>query len=400
MNMQPTTPAAVPAAHPLRIPSTIGYFAAFVALGLVGASLGPTLPGLADHTQSQLSQISFLFAARSLGYLLGSVVGGQLYDRIPAHPVMAAVLILMAFFLALVPIIPWLALLIFVLLLAGMAEGALDVGGNTVLVWLHDQDVGPYMNALHFFFGVGAFLSPIIIAQALLASGDINWAYWALALLMLPPAAWLLRLRSPQSQASRLAGRSLRVDRLLVALCALFLFLYVGAEIGFGGWIFTYIIRLGLAQETTAAYLTSAFWGSLTLGRLVSIPITTRLRPRTILLADVLGCLASVGIIIAWPDSLAAVWIGTLGLGFSMASIFPVTISLAGRRMTITGAVTSLFFVGASLGSMTLPWLIGQFFNTIGPQITMIAIVIDLALALVIYAALITYSGQPAGAHE
>jgi FHS family Na+ dependent glucose MFS transporter 1 len=251
------------------------------------------------------------------------------------------------------------------------------------------------MNALHFFFGVGAFISPIIIAQAVLASGDINWAYWSLALLMLPPAAWLLRLKSPQSHASRQSGQPIRVNRLLVALCAFFLFLYVGAEVGFGGWIFTYAIRLGLADETTAAYLTSAFWGSLTLGRLISIPITARLRPRTILLADVLGCLASVGIMIVWPGSLTAVWIGTLGLGFFMATIFPVTISLAGRRMTITGTVTSLFFVGASAGSMTLPWLIGQLFNSIGPRVTMIAIVIDLIIALAIYALLIARSGQP-----
>jgi len=38
------------------------------------------------------------------------------------------------------------------------------------------------MNALHFFFGVGAFVSPIIVAQAILMTGDITWAYWVLAL--------------------------------------------------------------------------------------------------------------------------------------------------------------------------------------------------------------------------
>ncbi len=52
----------------------------------------------------------------------------------------------------------------------------------------------------------------------------------------------------------------------------LFFFLYVGAEVGFGGWIFTYAVALDLGSETAAAYLTSAFWGALTFGRLLTIP--------------------------------------------------------------------------------------------------------------------------------
>jgi len=65
---------------------TLGYYAAFIALGLVSASLGPTLPGLANNTGSQLSHISLLFVARSSGYLAGSLLGGRLYDRITGHP--------------------------------------------------------------------------------------------------------------------------------------------------------------------------------------------------------------------------------------------------------------------------------------------------------------------------
>jgi len=43
---------------------TAGYYAAFIALGSVSASLGPTLPGLAQNTGSPLAHISLLFAAR------------------------------------------------------------------------------------------------------------------------------------------------------------------------------------------------------------------------------------------------------------------------------------------------------------------------------------------------
>jgi len=384
-----------PPASAKKIPTTIGYYVAFVALGMTSASLGPTLPGLAEHTQTHLSEISYLFTARSLGYLLGSFQGGRLYDRVAGHPVMAALLLIMAVMMALVPSTSLLWLLAAVLLILGMAEGAVDVGGNTLLVWVHRHKVGPFMNGLHFFFGAGAFLSPIIIAQVVLLSGDITWAYRVLAVLILPVVVWLLRLPSPKAQVVSKDDPAGQVNRLLVVLIALFFFLYVGAEIGFGGWIFTYAVALDLGGEATAAYLNSAFWGALTLGRLLGIPISARFRPRSILLGDLVGCLASMGVILLWPNSLTAIWMGALGVGLSMASLFPTTLSLAERRMTITGQVTGWFLVGASAGGMFLPWLIGQLFESIGPRVTMSAIIVDLVVAVAVFAALILYSPRP-----
>jgi MFS transporter, FHS family, Na+ dependent glucose transporter 1 len=377
-----------------RMSKTAAYYLAFVALGLASASLGPTLPGLAENTQTQLREISFLFTGRSLGYLLGSFFGGRLYDRKPGHPVMGLMLIGMAMALTLTPTVSLLWLLTGLLLLLGIAEGAVDVGGNTLLVWVHRHQVGPFMNGLHFFFGIGAFLSPLIIAQAVLVSGDIAWAYWILALLILPVALWLLRLPSPPAQTITKDGPVGQVNHRLVALIVLFFFLAVSAEVSFGGWIFTYTRQLNLANETVAAYLTSAFWGALTVGRLLAIPIAVHVRPRYILLGDLLGCLVSVGLILIWPSSILATWLATLGIGLSMASIFPTTLSLAERRMTITGQVTGWFFVGASAGGMFLPWLIGQLFESVGPQMLPLVLIIDLTLALGLLLILSSYSAQ------
>jgi hypothetical protein len=53
--------------------------------------------------------------------------------------------------------------------------------------------------------------------------------------------------------------------------------------------------------------------------------------------------------------------------GLAIASAFPTLLTFAGRHMVITGAVTSWFFVGGGIGSMTLPWLIGQLFEQVSP---------------------------------
>jgi len=378
---------------------TLGYFALNITLGLISAAFGPTLPSLAERTHTQMDQIGFIFTARSIGVMLGAFQGGRVYDRIRGHPVVAAALIFAAAMTMLIPLMRVLWLLALVLLLLGTAEGILNVGINSLIIWAHPQQVGPFMNGLHFFFGLGSFLSPVIIAQAVLISGDITWAYAMLTVLMFPVALWLLRVPSPlPNQASQhrpaQTNPSRATSQMLIILVALFLLLYVGAEISFGGWIFTYAVALDLSDSTTAAYLTSLFWGALTLGRLLSIPIAARSRPRSILLIDLTGCFASLGLILASPQINATIWPGTFGLGFSMASIFPTAIALVERRMHLDSKTTRWFFVGASIGGMTLPWLAGNLFEHIGPQAAMLAIVADLLIAAAILAAILRCSAQ------
>ena len=280
------------------------------------------------------------------------------------------------------------------------------------------------MNALHFFFGVGSFLTPLIVALARELSGSGSEAYWIVAFLMLPVAAWLIRLRSPSPRAeveqSRGAGATpaagthrdeVHLDggrrareqgtegyrteaRQVITLIALLLALYVGAEAAFGGWIHTYAVALDLSDATSAAYLTSAFWGALTAGRLVAIPLAARYRPRSILLADLVGCLLSVGILLLWPGWPAATWLGSLGLGFSMASIFPTAITLAERRVPITGQVTGWFLVASSIGAMFVPWLIGQLFEPVGPRVAMAIIFADLVAAMIAYGILMALDAR------
>ena len=322
-------------------------------------------------------------------------MGGRLYDRMPGHPVMAVGLFLMAGVMGLVPLLPQRWILTAAILILGLAEGSLDVGGNTLLVWVYRDKVGPFMNGLHFFFGLGAFLSPLIIARAMLGSGDIARAYWTLALLVLPAAIWLVPLPSPMAPPISSGGSAGHANPRLVALLVAFFFLYTGAEIALGGWIYSYAVALGLGSPVVASYLTSVFWGAFTVGRLLSIPLATRLPPRSALLADLVGCLASLAILTLVSKSLVATFLGTCGVGLSMASIFPGALSLAQGRLRLTGQVTGWFLVGASAGGMVLPWIIGQFFESAGPRATMVILLIDMAVAMGILAVLTFRSARP-----
>ena len=372
---------------------TIGYCGAFIAFGMVGAILGPTLPKLAENTHTSLSKISILFTARSFGYLSGAFLLGRLYDRFPGHPLLAIGILGIAITAALTPVMPFLWVLTLIIFLTGMSESIIEVGNNTLIVWIYRHNVGPYMNALHFFFGVGAFISPIIVAKTQIITDDVTWAYWIIALLMIPAIIWVLAQKSPQIQGVSDDGVVEEIDYLLIALICLLFLLYVGAEVGFGGWIYTYTVSLQLGDNVAAAYLTSAFWGALTLGRLVAIPLAARLRPQTVVLIDFIGSLLSL-LIILCINTLPALWVGTLGFGLSMASFFPTMLAFAERRMQITGRINSWFGIGAALGAMTLPLLIGQLFEPFGPRVTMVVILIDMIVAVGFFVVLLLYSAR------
>ena len=367
---------------------TISYFLSLISLGLTTAALGPSLPALAENTSALLSQISVLFTAKTGGYLLGSLVGGRLYDRLPGQKVGGTAIVVMIVTLALTPVIPLLWLLVLDSFILGSVEGALDVGCNTMLVWVHGRKVGPYMNALHFFFGLGTFVTPIIIAQSNQLTGDVAWGYWVIALALVPIAVWMLSQPSPTApEPDREKGGD--GNLLYLILIAAFLFLYVGAEVGFSGWIYTYALQVDMANETTAAYLTSLFWGTFTLGRLLSVVLATRLRSYWIVVADLVGCLLGLGVLLLFPASAAALWVGAAILGLSMASLFPSMISLAERRINLTGSRMSVFFVGGSSGAMLLPWIIGQLFVPVGPRVMVYAIAASMLGAALVFAILV-----------
>jgi FHS family Na+ dependent glucose MFS transporter 1 len=371
--------------YPAPYRATIAYFSAFIALGLALSVFGPSLPDLAENTGSRIGEIGFLFTSSSLGYMLGSLSIGKILDRSPGNKLLAILLLAMGVSLALVPIFRHLWALTVVMIVLGIAEGGVDISTNLMLVWIHRDRANPFLNALHFFFGAGAFLAPVILARSRLATSDINWAFWIFAIYSLPTGLWLLSLPSPKPGRSKADIHAPSTNWSFVALIALIFMFYVGAEIGFGGWIYTYATALNLTDIAGAAYLTSFFWGALTLGRLLGIPIAGRFKPTTILIADLSGCLVALGLIWLFPQSTTVIWIGTIALGLSMASIFPSLLAFSERYLTMSGQVTRWFFVGTGAGGIVLPWLLGMLIENHGPGSIMPVLCLDLGLAMLAF---------------
>jgi MFS family permease len=84
--------------------ATAAYYLSFIVLGLTTAASGPSLLKLAEHTSSALDRISLIFVFGSLGYLIGSFLGGRAYDRLSGHKLMAFTMLIIGIASVLIPI--------------------------------------------------------------------------------------------------------------------------------------------------------------------------------------------------------------------------------------------------------------------------------------------------------
>lgn len=363
--------------------------ALYAAVLLEGAMLsvpGPTLDSLAELTGSNLGDIGILFTANGLGFVVGALLAGRLFARLAGTRLLAIALFAMGAMSLTVPTLGSLTGMVLVFVVIGMSIGLVDVGGNTLIVWLYGKEAAPHMNTLHLSWGVGAFATPLVVAQIAVSTGQAHTVYTLFGAVMLLTALWLLLVPSPEVPVDARPSANPAVMRRharVIALMGVLFFIHVGAELAFGGWVYSYATATQIGPETTARVLNSVFWGGLVVGRIAAIPLSRRLSAAAMIQFDLIGAgvaLAIVGLVPGWGT-----WAGTALFGMSIASIFASCLNYTGSKMPTTSQITSVFLIGASLGSMTLPWVVGQLFGRVGPQAMIYVVGMAIAVGLVVF---------------
>ena len=334
------------------------YLTAFLVVGLSVSILGPALSELRDRSGSTLGAIGVLFVTQSLGYIAGSLGGGTALDRMHGHRLFAGSLIVMGLALGMVPHVNSLVGLAIVFGVLGVGASAVDLGANTMLIWHRGSEVGRAMNLLHLCFGIGALSSPLLVQLGL----GIAATGGAIATFLI--AGWALLVPPPRAPVMK---RDEQTDTTLglLALAAGFFVLYVGLEVGFGGWIHTYGEEIEFSSSG-ATWLTALFWMSFTIGRLLAAWLAHKVEPKTLLGGACALAVASALVMAIGDGAPAVVWPATALFGLAVAPQFPVMFTYLERRINVTGSATSWFVCGAGVGGLAFPWLIGQWFDRSG----------------------------------
>lgn len=345
------------------------YLLSFLTIGLESATLGPTMKQLAVSTGSTLAVVTTFVAIKSLGYMLGSFTGARLYDRYKGHTIMIISISAMTAMMLIIPFAGSFLAAVVPIFLLGFAEGTTDIGGNLMIMWVFRENLAPYMNALHFMFGVGSLLAPIITANFMTYENSLQLTYWVMALLFIPSIIGFTLLPSPDRIENPKIQAGGQQQTLVILLFAFLFFTYVGTEITFGNWIFTYASESRLATDIQAAYLNSAFWGSFTIGRLIGIFVSKKVHAQKMLLINFIGSVFSLGLMMVFQNSSAMLWIASILLGLFLATTYPTLMVFAGSLFTITGSITSWFMIGSGMGVLIIPFIMTFLFDKLGIKV-------------------------------
>ena len=343
-------------------------YSIFLFLGMYNASIGPILGDLAAQANSSLSAIGGVITFLFLGALIAQITAGPLNDRFGQKLLLIISLLLLG-----TGIIGFinarnLPLMFIFILIAGLGQGGVDLGGNLILADAFPKTSTSVLNLLHFFFGAGAFIGPAIVGISISLNGTSFIMHWISAGFFLLIACIVLifltsnvRVRGDVDFVKEIKTGGLNFYRSpLLWLLGLLLLIFVGIEYALGGWITLFMKNTTNMTIENGAVVTSAYWGALALGRLVSAGATRMLTPIRLLsiaiissLIGGIGLLMNYGVIV--PSIIFIVWIS-----FSYGTVMPTAFSIAASAFPEhKGKAVGVLASMGSIGGLTLPWIAG-----------------------------------------
>jgi MFS family permease len=313
------------------------YLFAASLFGILGFHVGVWAVQLAQLAAGLRLDPARLGAAVTVAAAAGLVTlfaGGRLADRVGRRPVLVtgfagtgAAFVLLALaggFAALIPAV----------MLYGLAVSFVDLGANTVGSAYEQAYAVTAMTGLHAWFSGGALAGALGSAVALSAGVSYRGVYLGLAAVM--AAGLLVALTGPMPAASAGSGPGRQPVRPKVWRIPAVLFAIALISVTFFGdgalesFLSSYLQRTLAGGVLLSGFGIGSYHLASLLGRVTATATLRRFGERRVVLAA--GLLAAAGLLIAVtaPDAPGAIG-GLLLVGFAVAPVVPVTLSLAGR---------------------------------------------------------------------
>ncbi len=348
-------------------PVSYSLFLAMSAYGFALFAVGPCLTSIALTFHVKLAATGGLFTAFFTGFIGGVLAAGYAAERLGKRRVtLAGLAILTAGELLLAaspgpfaqPRFGWALMALAVL---GMGGAVVEATSSALVADVNPRREAFALNLMQAFFGFGAIAGPLAVGLALTRGWGWQTHFLSSAAFSAAVFAGLLLQRAQERPAPPLplreVGHLLRQPALLW-LCGA-MALYVGAEIGYTGWVSPFIQKDLGATAAFAGTAVTAFWVTMTVGRLACTWLVRVMTVERLMLTLATGAaLTSAATMLArspiWGIGLA----GAVGLLYS--GTFGLVLTAASDRFSQRRAlVFSLVIMSVGIGGMTLPAAMG-----------------------------------------
>lgn len=352
------------------------YFA-FISLGLPDSLLGVSWSLMQVEFKAPLETAGVLFMTIAGGTIISSFISGSVLKRFGTGMVTFVSCFmtagaLLGFYLA--PSIIW--MFIFAIPL-GLGAGAVDTGLNNYVAAHYKAH---HMSWLHCFWGVGATLGPIIIAQFIATDNSWRSGYFVIASIQFALVVILLFTlplwkkvegatnsntenkiedsTSPLDEKHLENQKPWKIRGVKLALLA-FLF-YCGAEAAVGLWGSSFLVNVKNISIDVAAKWVSLFYAGITVGRFITGFITLKMSNRGLIRwGQIIALVGATLLFLPFPVLFSL--IGFIMIGLGLAPIFPCILHETPMRFgkkhsqTIMGYQMAIAYTGSTF----LPPILG-----------------------------------------
>ena len=351
-------------------------YLAFISLGLPDSLLGVSWSMMQSDFGAKLETAGMLFMTIAGATIISSFASGAVLKRFGTGIVtffsclMTAGALLGFHFSS---SIFWLFICAIPL---GLGAGAVDSGLNNYVATHYKAH---HMSWLHCFWGVGATLGPIIMAQFI--SGQHSWrtGYLAIAgmqfvlvvILFFTLPLWNKVGGNSNGTATKESENTsglyeadvknqkpLQIRGVKLALIS-FLF-YCGAEATMGLWGSSFLVNVKELSVDAAAKWVSLYYAGITIGRFITGFITLKIGNRTLIrVGQIIALAGAAFLLLPLPPTFSLV--GFIMVGLGLAPIFPCMLHETPTRFgqehsqTIMGYQMAVAYTGSTF----LPPLLG-----------------------------------------
>jgi fucose permease len=337
------------------------------------------LPILMGRWAMNDSQAGNLFLVQFLAMLAGVQLSGFLLARFGFRPAFLLGLLLMAGGVSTLYMGSlWLGLIS--VAAYGLGLG-LVIPSDNLLIAEVGSSSGPASNSsssdgsragavslLNFFWGVGAVFCSLMVAWSA-AHKLLPFFLGSVALFLLLLAFAMRNLPFPPAEiaasSSSSSWRALAKSPAIWIFAAIF-FLYPGAENAVGGWIGSYVSRLGARGAAMASIMPAFFYSTLTVGRAFGTVLLRHVSERRVLLTGYAAGSAGIALMLVAPTLLGVI-AGALITGLSFATLYPITVARLSQRFGVAArSIGAVMFSLASVGPAVIPWMVGVISHATG----------------------------------
>jgi fucose permease len=358
-------------------------FFVFAVNGLYAMILGSLLPLISNEYNLNNTVSGGLISAHQAGNLIAGFIAGILpvYLGRKKAIIFLCSFVVMGFLIMMITGNPVLLLLGF--LFTGLSRGSISNFNNTLVNEVSNSSPAA-LSFLHSIFAVGALLAPFLVILSTSIGGNKGWRIATGVIILLAIISMLLFSRMNIDDEAKKKQKALSYvflkDKYFWVGTSI-LFFYLCTEAAITGWLVKYFVDSQIMTTQYAQMLNSLLWVVILAGRLTTTFIGDRISKELILVSTSIGTVVFYTLLLS-TQNLGLITFAIMGLGFSMAGIYPTTVATVGNTIKVYPMAMGVLLMLGGVGAIAMPIITGALSDQFGILAGMSAIVVAIALMI------------------